>query len=53
MKEIAAGVGPFAASSAQLTIQKSYPVTVNDSTLVARMLPTLARVVGKRALGTR
>jgi amidohydrolase len=25
---------------------------VNDSALVARMLPTLARVVGERALGT-
>jgi amidohydrolase len=35
-----------------VTIQKSYPVTVNDSALVARMLPTLARVVGERALGT-
>jgi amidohydrolase len=52
IRRTASLIAQSAGASAEVTIQKSYPVTVNDSTLVVRMLPTLARVVGERALGT-
>jgi amidohydrolase len=52
IRRTASLIAQSAGASADVTIQKSYPVTVNDSALVARMLPTLARVVGARALGS-
>ena len=52
IRRTASLIAQSAGASVEVTIQKSYPVTVNDSALVARMLPTLARVVGERALGT-
>lgn len=52
IRRTASLIAQSAGASADVTIEKSYPVTVNDPALVARMLPTLARVVGERALGT-
>jgi amidohydrolase len=52
IRRTASLIAQSAGASADVTIQKSYPVTVNDSALVTRMLPTLARVVGARALGS-
>ncbi|MGH7537927.1 MAG: amidohydrolase [Gemmatimonadales bacterium] len=45
-------IAQSAGATAEVTIQKSYPVTVNDPALVERMVPTLARVAGAGALGT-
>lgn len=45
-------IAQSAGATAHVTIEKSYPVTVNDPSLVARMVPTLARVAGAGQLGT-
>ena len=41
-EQIAAAAG----ATAEVTIERGYPVTTNDETLTARMAPTLARVAG-------
>lgn len=41
---IAQNIAEAAGTTAQVTITKGYPVTVNDPALTARMLPTLERV---------
>jgi amidohydrolase len=53
IRRTASLIAQSAGASADVTIQKSYPVTVNDAALVARMLPTLARVVGSARWGRR
>lgn len=45
-------IAQSAGATADVTIEKSYPVTVNDPALVTRMVPTLARVVGAGRLGS-
>ena len=44
VKRIAEGIAASAGTTAQVTIRRQYPVTVNDPALTARMLPTLERV---------
>jgi amidohydrolase len=44
VKRIAEGVAAAAGATAEVTIEKGYPVTANDPTLTRRMLPTLERV---------
>ena len=52
IRRTASLIAQSAGASADVTIEKSYPVTVNDPALVARMLPTLARVAGAGRLGS-
>jgi amidohydrolase len=44
LKKLAENIAAASGASAQVTIQRGYPVTVNDPALTARMLPTLSRV---------
>jgi amidohydrolase len=44
VKRIADGIAAAAGTTAQVTIRRQYPVTVNHPELTARMLPTLERV---------
>jgi amidohydrolase len=44
VKRIAEGIAAAAGTTAEVTINKGYPVTSNDPALTARMLPTLERV---------
>ncbi|HXG44922.1 MAG TPA: amidohydrolase [Gemmatimonadales bacterium] len=46
MHEIFEGVTRAAGASYTLALERSYPVTVNDTALVRRMRPTLERVLG-------
>jgi amidohydrolase len=48
VKKIAEGIAATAGGTAVVTIQKLYPVTVNDPALTTRMLPTLQRVAPGR-----
>lgn len=44
VRRIADGIARAAGTTAEVTINKGYPVTSNDPALTARMLPTLERV---------
>jgi len=44
VKRIAEGIAAGAGASVDVRITRGYPVTANDPTLTARMLPTLERV---------
>jgi amidohydrolase len=44
VKRIAEGIASGAGATVAVTIRRGYPVTSNDPTLTARMLPTLERV---------
>jgi amidohydrolase len=44
VKRIAEGIASGAGATVDVTIRRGYPVTSNDPTLTARMLPTLERV---------
>lgn len=44
VKRIAEGIASAAGTTAEVIINKGYPVTSNDPALTARMLPTLERV---------
>jgi amidohydrolase len=44
VRELAEGIAKAAGASADVRIDKGYPVTANDPALTARMLPTLERV---------
>ena len=46
IRRTATGIAQSAGASADVTFSPGYAVTVNDSALVARMLPTLRRVNG-------
>lgn len=46
MKRIAEGIATASGATAELTVVRGYPVTVNNPALVARFLPTLKRVAG-------
>jgi amidohydrolase len=46
IKRTAESIAQSAGATATVTIEDGYPVTVNDPTLTARMLPTLQRVAG-------
>ncbi|MCC5936196.1 MAG: amidohydrolase [Lunatimonas sp.] len=48
--EIAAGIAQSAGAQAKVNIRKMYPVTYNDPSLTAKMLPTLERVTGSGRL---
>jgi amidohydrolase len=43
VRELAEGIAKAAGASAEVSIDKGYPVTANDPALTARMLPTLER----------
>jgi amidohydrolase len=45
-------IAQSAGATALVSIEKSYPVTVNDPALTNRMIATLRRVVGDSAVGT-
>ncbi len=51
VRETAAGIAMAAGASATVSIERGYPVTVNDPELTRRMAPTLERVVGAGNLG--
>jgi amidohydrolase len=44
VRQLAEGIAAAAGASAEVRIDKGYPVTANDPALTARMLPTLERV---------
>jgi amidohydrolase len=44
VRELAEGIAKAGGGSAEVRIDKGYPVTANDPALTARMLPTLERV---------
>jgi amidohydrolase len=44
VRELAEGIAAASGASADVRIDKGYPVTANDPALTARMLPTLERV---------
>lgn len=46
MKKVADGIAAASGATAELTIVRGYPVTVNNPALVARYLPTLKRITG-------
>jgi len=46
VREVAQHAAAIDGASAEVDIQLSYPVTVNNPALVERMLPTLARTAG-------
>jgi amidohydrolase len=50
LKQIAEGVAQAHGATARVRIDRGYPVTANDRALVARMLPTLARVAPGRTV---
>jgi amidohydrolase len=50
LKHTAETVALSAGATAEVEIDPGYPVTVNDPTLTAQMLPTVERVVGEKRL---
>ncbi len=52
IKRTAENIAASSGATADVTITKQYPATVNDPDLTAQMLPTLARVSGERPLVT-
>lgn len=48
IRRIATNIAEANGAVADVTIDRGYPVTVNDPTLTDRMLPSLERVVGNR-----
>lgn len=48
VKRIAEGIAAAAGTTAQVTIRRQYPVTINHARLTARMLPTLERIAPKQ-----
>lgn len=53
MREILDGVSRAAGGSFTLDFKRGYPVTVNDTLLVARMAPTLVRAAGQANVKAR
>jgi amidohydrolase len=52
IRRTATGIAQAAGATADVTLTPGYVVTVNDSALVARMLPTLRRVNGDAGVAT-
>ncbi len=48
LKKLAEGIAAASGATATVTIERGYPVTVNDPALTAKMLPTLERVAPGR-----
>jgi amidohydrolase len=44
VRELAEGIAKASGATAEVSIERGYPVTANDPALTARMLPTLERV---------
>ena len=52
IKKIARLTAESAGAKAEVDIQRGYPVTINDPDLTAKMMPTLERVSGDKAVVT-
>jgi amidohydrolase len=46
LRKLAEGIAAASGATATVTIERGYPVTVNDPGLTAKMVPTLQRVAG-------
>jgi amidohydrolase len=53
MREIFAGITKASRAEFTLEFDRSHPVTVNDTTLTARLAPTLERLLGPRSVRQR